>query len=291
MVTTHALAWTPLTERFGAEVDIDLNSDLSESVTEQIRQLLDERQLLVFRKQAISYETQRRAVSIVGNPLTEVKYVSSAHDSHGGALDEPVDPGGSATTWFHSDLVWLPAMPIWGISLYAEDVSGNTSPSFQGTRFLSTRNAYLDLPMSVQSELEGRTAFQIWDMEVSMRDPTGLMPLSIDEVKSKGSFWAEHPLFCPNPRTGKRVLLYMPWFTHSIVGMSRAESREWFDRFDALLYQNSEVYTHRWQQDDVAIWDNLALQHCKESVKQASVTVPTRVLRRVAFGPEEPEIF
>ena len=58
---------------------------------------------------------------------------------------------------FHSDLAFTPAVPIRGISLYAEDVS-HSEVDVEGTRFVSAQQAYLDLPESACAELEGRTA-------------------------------------------------------------------------------------------------------------------------------------
>jgi taurine dioxygenase len=290
-MTTTTVSWTPVTDGFGAQVDMDLSVEIPASVGEELRELLNDRQLLVFRGQDIDYETQRRVISLVGDPLVEVKYVSTEHSPMGDLLAEPADPD-PRTTMFHSDMAFLKNGPIpEGISLYAEDVSGNTSPGFQGTSFTSARNAYLNMSEEDRAELEGRTAIQLHALELETEEQLALKQVPFDEARDKVTFWAEHSLFHPDPRTGEPVLLYIPWFTQSIVGLSPEESQQWFEKFDALLYRDQEVYTHRWENGDLLIWDNTAIQHCKETVGPVSGPLPKRILRRCSFGPEEPNIY
>ena len=286
-VTDTQFAWSPITERLGAELDIDLNEVEPSLVGEDLRRLLDERQLLLFRNQSIDYETQWRTVALLGNPLDEVKYVSTAHGLKGEVLGEPKETTPSTMT-FHMDYAFLPTGPLEGISLYGEDVSGNSSPKFQGTSFVSARNCYLDFPDDVRAELEGRTAIYVYEQALSVEQQLSLRDLPVGEVKTKVTYWAEHPLFFPHPRTQEPVLLYCPWFTHSIVGMSPTDSKKWFDIFDAMLYRDGERYTHRWEHGDLLIWDNTALQHAKEVVPDVPGPVATRILRRVSFGPVDP---
>jgi taurine dioxygenase len=277
-------------EHFGAEIDIDLNEDLSPSAAAELGRLFDERSLLVFRNQAIDYETQRKTVALFGNLIPDsgdAKYVSTVHDVAGNAVEKPRDIDPRATA-FHSDLTFLPAVPIRGISLYGEDVVDDNA-RVEGTRFVSTRQAYLDMPESERAELKGRTSIHLHNLGLSVADQQALRKLPFEEAKGKVDFWAEHPLFFP-ARSGEPVLFYIPWFAHSIVGMSPEESQSWFDRFNALLYHDEGIYTHRWQQNDLVIWDNIALHHGKEP-SEPGAPVPKRVLRRAIMGTEAPNIY
>jgi taurine dioxygenase len=289
MTTTlanSAVSWTPVTKHFGAEVDIDLNDKLSSEVIEELCRLFDERQLLIFRKQDIDYETQRRTVGLFGNLLPEVgdaKYVSTIHDVEGNPVEKPRDIDPRATE-FHSDLTFMQVVPIRGISLYGLDVSDTTTP-IEGTRFVSTRKAYLDLPESARAELANRTSIHLHGLGLTVEEQKRLSESPLSEVKDKVDFWAEHPMFFPS-RSTEPVLFYVPWFAHSIVGMSPAESRKWFDLFDSLLYQEDNIYTHQWRQYDLLVWDNVALQHGKQRSANSDGPVPKRVLRRAIFGTE-----
>jgi taurine dioxygenase len=287
-----AISWTPVTESFGAEVHVDLNGGLSDLDKAELRKLFNERHLLLFRNQDIDYETQRRTVALFGNLLPsqgDAKYVSTVHDVEGNPVEEArdIDP---RAAMFHSDLIFMQNLPIQGISLFAEDVSGNTTAPVEGTRFLSARQAYLELPESARTELAGRTAIHLHALGLSVEEQMGLRDLPVEEAKKKVDFWSEHPLFYQTA-TGDTVLLYVPWFTHSIVGASTEESKKWFEAFDRILYEDTQPYTHRWNQNDLLVWDNLALQHGKEPTDPDAGPVPTRVLRRAVLGPEAPQIY
>jgi taurine dioxygenase len=286
------ISWTPVAEHFGAEVHLDLNETLSDANRVELVNLFNQRHLLLFRNQEIDYETQRRTVSIFGNVLPskgDAKYVSTVHDVEGNPIEEArdVDP---RAVMFHSDLVFMPKLPIQGISLYAEDVSGKSVAPVEGTRFVSAIKACRDLPDSAREELAGRKAIHLHALGLSVAEQMRLRELPFDLAKKQVDFWAEHPLLFPT-KAGHTILLYVPWFTHSIVGLSREESGRWFERFDALLYAHANVYTHRWQQNDLMVWDNMALQHGKEPSDPTAGPVPTRVLRRAILGPEATGIY
>ena len=183
-------------------------------------------------------------------------------------------------------------LPVHGISLYAEDVSGNTSPGFQGTRFVSARSGYLKLSDGERAELEGRTLLSLHSLTLSTEDQIGLRKSPFKEIEDQVTRWAEHPLLYPEPRTGDMILLYIPWYAHSISGFSPEESAAWFERLEEPLYgDESETYNHRWEQGDLVFWNNLALQHAKESVEATPGPLLTRKLRRQAYGPEEPNLY
>lgn len=291
-MTTAQFTWTPVREKFGARIEVDLSRDLSDQVLEELARLFDERHMLVFPNQDIDLETQRRVVAAVGTPFdTEVQYVSSLHDPHGTPQPMPTDPD-PRTVQFHSDLVFHESLPIHGISLYALDVSGNTEPGFQGTRFVSGHAGYLNLSEGERAELEGRTLLSLHSLTLSTEAQINLRNSPFREVENQVNWWAEHPLLYPLPRTGEPTLMYIPWFAHSISGMSPEESQKWFVRFEELLYEDeNQIYTHHWEQGDLVFWNNLALQHAKETSAAPDAPLPTRVLRRQAYGPVEPNLY
>jgi alpha-ketoglutarate-dependent taurine dioxygenase len=151
-MTRTTVAWTPITERFGARVDLDLNKDLSDAVLADLATLFHERQMLVFRNQDIDIATQRRVVSSVGKPFDhEVNYVSTKHNHLGDPLAEPADPD-PRTVMFHSDLVFDQRMPVHGISLYAEDVWGKSRAQVRLRDF----GRHAKLADSCRSRIAGR---------------------------------------------------------------------------------------------------------------------------------------
>jgi taurine dioxygenase len=172
------------------------------------------------------------------------------------------------------------------------DVSGNTEPGFQGTRFTSARRGYLKLTDSERAELEGRTLLSLHSLTLSTEEQIALRNSPFGEIEDQVTWSSEHLLLYPLPRTGEQVLMFIPWFAHSISGMSPEESQKWFARFEELLYgDENDIYTHRWEQGDLVLWNNLALQHAKELLDTPEGPLPTRILRRQAYGPVEPNLY
>jgi taurine dioxygenase len=64
-----------------------------------------------------------------------------------------------------------------------------------------------------------------------------------------------------HPITGRRSLFVNPGFTSHIVGLSRIESDYLLRLCYEHLAQPELTFRHRWQPDDVVIWDNQATLH------------------------------
>lgn len=60
------------------------------------------------------------------------------------------------------------------------------------------------------------------------------------------------------------------------------ESRELLHSVYEHLYQPNHVLEHRWRNGDIVIWDNIALQHARSSLRNCG----KRVLQRVIVGRE-----
>jgi alpha-ketoglutarate-dependent taurine dioxygenase len=73
----------------------------------------------------------------------------------------------------------------------------------------------------------------------------------------------EHPVIYRAPHLVEPVLFVNEFMTDHISGMDRAESNALLDELFSYIYADSNVYTHRWQNNDLVIWDNIALQHCR----------------------------
>ncbi len=290
LTTYGSFTWSPICETFGAEVDIDLNSDLTEQACADLQDLFKKRNMLLFRDQDIDYDVQRRTVALFGNLLPDsgdAKYVSTVHDTVGNPVEKPRDIDPRAAE-FHSDLTFVQSIPLRGISLFGEDVTDDTT-YVEGTRFLSARQAYLNLSEHDRAELKNLRLIHLHGLGLSVEEQKGLRRLPFESAKEKVDFFAEHPLIYPS-QAGD-ILLYIPWFAHSIVRLSADESQAWFDKLDKALYEDNLIYTHKWKKNDLLVWDNVALQHGKEPTPAGVGAVPKRVLRRAVLGVEAPGIY
>jgi taurine dioxygenase len=279
-VETSDLAWTPVMDNFGAEVDVDLAGKLSPEVASELQRLFDQRHLLIFREQDIDYDRQRAIASLFGNVLSETKYISNEVDLLGAPRKER-DHNPTKTTMFHNDYAFtdrvLEAICLWGESV---------SDACAGTLYASLRTGYLLLTDDERTRLRGLSAVQAVEL---FQDTNHLRFKKLPQ--SKSVLAAAHPLIFTHPRTGEEVLLYIPHFTHSIVDMPDEEAAVWFERFESLLYDESRVYRHRWRPKDLLIWDNIYLQHAREHVGELPDPPPSRTLRRVAIGRAEPNVY
>jgi taurine dioxygenase len=285
-----SFSWTPICETFGAVVDLDLNKPLDDQACADLKDLFEQRNMILFRDQDIDYDVQRRTVALFGELLPEsgdAKYVSTVHDVAGNPVAQPRDIDPRATE-FHSDLTFVQSIPIRGISLFGEDVMDNAT-YVEGTRFLSARQALLNLSEQDRAALKTMRSIHLHALGLSVDEQKALRRQPFESVKDQVDFHAEHPLI--HSSNGGDILFYIPWFAHSIVGLSADESQAWFDKFDKALYQDNLIYTHKWKQHDLLVWNNVALQHGKEPTPAGVTTVPKRVLRRAVLGVEAPGIY
>jgi alpha-ketoglutarate-dependent taurine dioxygenase len=69
--------------------------------------------------------------------------------------------------------------------------------------------------------------------------------------------------------------------TSGIADLPKAESEALLEELFQHLYAPENVIEHHWRKDDLAIWDNLALQHARPNVEAEG---PARTLRKT-FAP------
>ena len=70
-----------------------------------------------------------------------------------------------------------------------------------------------------------------------------------------------HPLIYTAPHSNQETLLVNQMLTSHIVELPEDEGEALIEELFSYLYRDENIYTHRWQNDDIIIWDNLAVQH------------------------------
>jgi len=84
-----------------------------------------------------------------------------------------------------------------------------------------------------------------------------------------------------HPKTGQKLLFVNEMETDHIAGIAPQESEELIEALFADMYRPEHVLEHWWNEGDLVIWDNLAVQHGRGNV---NLDGPERTLRKV-FGP------
>lgn len=246
----------PLCDALGVEVGLDAGSGFSDDAADELRQLFARHKLLLFRGASLKIADQVRIVSLFAGVLEDDIVVSNRK---GGSI-----PTGELQ--FHSDLEYT-AEPIWGVSLYAQEVG----PDCAATKFANARRAAATLPASLARSLEGRRALHRFGYAKLKDVPEG--------DPSTPQAW--HPVLREDSFTHEPVLFVTAFQTVRIEGMETGESESLLTGLQERLYARDNIYVHRWEPNDLVVWNNVSLQHARDDVR---ADASPRKLRRVSFG-------
>ena len=264
-----------LTTHIGTEVRADLNTLLDGSIAGQLRALLEQRGVLLFRNLDMTDDQQLQFAKTLGIPRnehgTDITKVSS--DKRQSPIFAEYTEG---TFFFHFDDTYM-NVPALASVLRARVAA----PEGGQTEFSNTYAIYEDLPADEQRHLDGLQA--VHSQETIQRKA---FP---EPTERQLALWGEgaipattHPLVWHH-RTGRKSLLLGNTISR-IVGMDRASSDALVARLLALADQPQYIYRHDWSVGDVLIWDNTGTMH---RVVPFDLTCG-RELHRVKLAGEEP---
>jgi taurine dioxygenase len=238
------MAVSPASVALGARVDgLDLARDDDPETIAELRELLLAHHLLVLPGQdlaALELEAfGRRWGDLLTHPATkhrDTDYVQWIGGRNRRFRFAPgVHPFGGG---WHSDMTWHSTPPII-TALHARRL-----PSSGGdTAFANQHLAY--------ETLDDETKARVLDLEAFH---TGKVfgPDVEDSV---------HPVVRTHDETGRRALYVNGNFTKYIVDMPEAESERLLFRLFAHATRPEFVYRHRWELDDLVLWDNRSVMH------------------------------
>ena len=247
----------------GAEITgLDLSQPLSTADFHRIHQAHLRYHVLVFRQQTLTPQQQidfsrrfgplqihvLRQFLLTGYP--EILIVSNIMRE-----GKPVGLGDAGKYW-HSDLSYKET-PSLGSMLYARIL-----PETGGdTQFANMHRAWETLPEALRQAVEGRRAVHSYTATYSQPKfgdqwRPSLTEKQLSEVKS-----VSHPIIRTHPETGRKALFVSEGFTTHIEGIPEDESREILQALYHHSVREENIYTHRWQPDDLLFWDNRSLIH------------------------------
>lgn len=243
-----------ITSRIGGRVSgIDLTRPLVPAAIAAIRAALDEHQVLFFTGQAkLTGEEHLRFTQYFGE-IPDNPFSTSASTTKGVTTLDFVDPKVSNTDSWHSDGSFHERPPAGSI------LQAQMLPAVGGdTCFASMAAAYDALSPALQQFFGGLTA-RHGLARLLARDATRSSYNFDESVAAMPP--AVHPLVTINPRTGRRRLYCNSSYTLAIDGLTQTESDHWL----AFLFEHIKSpefqIRFRWNEGDVAFWDNHAVQH------------------------------
>ena len=252
-----SLTVTPISSALGAEIDgVDLTQPLSVEQRDAIEQALLQHQVIFFKNQVITPQQQARFAANFGDLHIHPIYPNVPEQPEVLVLDTAVTDVRDNAVW-HTDVTFLPT-PALGAVLSAKQL-----PAFGGdTLWASGIAAFEGLSKPLQVLLDGLTATHDFTKSFPL-ERFGSTPedLARWEQTRKNNPPLSHPVVRTHPVSGRKSLFVNEGFTTKINELSEAES----DAILKLLFAHatSPEYTirWRWQENDVAFWDNRVTQH------------------------------
>ena len=268
----------PLTDHFGVELqDLDPSTPLDRDGLRQLRAAFDQGVVLI-RGQQLTDDEHDRLVSSLGElhvyPWgTTVEYMSNV-------VPNNQSISGTRRLLFHTDGIYGTHVAP-GTCLYAQDVSPTSPP----TAFADSIRAYDILSDEIKARIAGLHGYNTFDVTAAQRDadPTRLRIAEhpgaedLDHVKK-----AVHPVVITVPHTDRKALFVNEFNTSHIVeyGPSSDEGEELLQTLFRALYEESNTYVHQYDNHDVVIWNNLAVQHART----ARIDHHPRTFRRLVIS-------
>ncbi|HWV11161.1 MAG TPA: taurine dioxygenase [Pseudomonas sp.] len=248
---------TPLSPALGAQIEgIDLRAPLSDDQHQQIEQALLRHQVLFFRNQPIEPQQQARFAARFGDLHIHPIYPNIPEQPEVLVLDTAVTDVRDNAIW-HTDVTFLPT-PALGAVLAAKQLP----PLGGDTLWASSSAAFEALSRPLQVLLDGLTATHDFTHSFPL-ERYGNTPDALTryhEVQRKHPPFS-HPVVRTHPTTGRKGLFVNDGFTTRINELQDEES----DALLRFLFAHSTrpefTVRWRWQENDVAFWDNRITQH------------------------------
>jgi taurine dioxygenase len=179
---------------------------------------------------------------------------------------EVYDPNPITTTW-HADFTYAKRPP--GVSILLARII----PEVGGdTMFANVALAYEGLSAGMQETLRGMKAVHYaTQLAVQMGLP--------EEDRQRA-----HPVVRTHPRTGKQVIFVNDNYVKHFEGWTERESQPLLEFLYGEIGRFEYTYRHHWQQGDMLIWDNCAVQHAVVGDTAGA----KRSLHRVTVEGDEP---
>ena len=250
----------------GAEiVGVDLAQPLDEATFRSIENVFHDRGVIVFRDQQLTEEQHIAFSRRFGELETHIKkeYLKPGH-SEILVLSNMIENGrnigiADGGQFWHSDLSYV-ANPSRCSLLYALEVPMQDGRVLGETLFASAVHAYDTLPDPLKAQLEGARAIHRYADRYKKQQAVGRRePLTEEQLKRVPD--VSHPVIRAHPVTGRKVLFVNEGFTVYVEGMPKTESDLLLQELFAHIVRPEVLYTHKWRQRDLLMWDNCLVQH------------------------------
>ena len=249
----------------GAEIrGVDLRRDIDPETFQAVHDAWMEHLVVVFPDQKITDQEHVAFTRYFGEPeifhqkiirsraIEEIFRVSNVDDD--GNLMPPSHPTVkqvSLAQMWHTDSSYR-QMPCIGSLLHGVEISRTGGE----TQFINMYMVYDELPDSLLRQIEGRRARHDFG---NLHKLASLKPLTDEEKAAMPPAW--QPLVRRHPVTGRKSLYISPIYNDAVDGMNDADAQRLIADLTEFSAQDRFMYKHRWEPDDVLMWDNRCTVH------------------------------
>lgn len=248
---------TPISTALGAIVGgIDLSQPLGNAEQQAIEHALLEHQVLFFRAQPLTPQQQAGFAARFGDLHIHPIFPNVAEQPEILVLDTAVTDVADNAIW-HTDVTFLPT-PALGSVLAAKQL-----PACGGdTLWASGFAAFETLSKPMQRLLDGLTATHDFTRSFPL-ERFGTTPADLQRWEDTRRQYPplSHPVVRTHPVSGRKALFVNEGFTSRINELTASESNALLGYLFAHATRPEFTIRWRWQENDVAFWDNRVTQH------------------------------
>ena len=253
---------------FFAEVSgVDLTQSFGVEILTEIQEAFAQHAVLLFRDQAFDDVSQIAFTSRIGplernigGTLSSTKFGNEHPEisklSNVGSDGKTFENGSDGAEFLKGNSSWhtdssFKVIPALGSALSARVVP----PKGGETQYCDMRAAYDALDGETKTLIEKSTAVH------SFLYSSGKISANILTDEEKEALPpVEHPMVRVHPQT-KRRAIYAGRHASHILGMPEAEGRSLIAKLNDFATQPEFVHTHKWQANDLVMWDNRMVMH------------------------------
>jgi taurine dioxygenase len=244
----------PLTAAIGAEVGgVDLRAELPDADRDLIREALWRYLVLFFRGQDLTEDEQLAFAGRFGPPVSAGVDPSATEPLLFVTLEDTAADPPKADRW-HTDVPFVAEPPDIAV------LSMRAAPAVGGDTLWATLYGAYDRLSPTMQELAGRL-----ELDLDLGTSRELVRQMYDEDHFRRvvepAAVARHPLVRVHPETGRRALYLCGEFMRGIAGMRGDESDALLGYLRSLLDDPNLQCRWRWEDHDMAMWDERCTNH------------------------------
>jgi alpha-ketoglutarate-dependent taurine dioxygenase len=243
--TIHNAVRQDLSPSIGSAITLDKETLLSGEYGADLRAILEERGVLLFRELNLTDEEQVVFTKTLGPMADDIFKISMD------PLENPLFAYTRGAFFWHIDGT-MSDVPIFASVMSCR----RTSPIGGTTEFANTYAAFSGLPASEQAALEGLQIVHMFETSQRYVNPE-------PDYRTVQDWQRFQPTTIPlvwKHKSGHKSLVLGSTASH-IEGMGLRESLDLLVRLRDHATQPRFVYSHEWTVGDLVIWDNTGTMH------------------------------